>query len=281
MKVKTLALLLGLSIPFLGFSQDKIYLNNGSTLECKVVKLKLRYIEYKLKDSEDLPLYTIKKSNVNRIEYADGRIDDLSHFAVKESHRSYLGLMVGYSAAIYDGSSIYDIANTQSRLKIEFDGGSSFIGGLSGDLALNKKGWLSFFYGLQFFQTGFDYESSVTLGGTTVGDPETGSGSLSYFTIPVGLRIYKLDLIPTINTSLYGDIGVNNNTLISSDVPLPSSAESFYAALNLGIGTRSYISDGHLAIFTKIGYNIPFSNAIEPNTQIFDLNFNLGLLIGL
>jgi hypothetical protein len=57
------------------FAQDKIYKLKGDVIKAKVIEIGVDEIKYKLFDSPDGPIYVVDKSSLNRIEFADGRVE--------------------------------------------------------------------------------------------------------------------------------------------------------------------------------------------------------------
>jgi len=57
------------------FAQDKIYKKNGSAINAKVIEIGIDDIKYKLADSPDGPVYVVDKSSLQKIVYADGRVE--------------------------------------------------------------------------------------------------------------------------------------------------------------------------------------------------------------
>src|SRR5665647_945927 len=57
------------------FAQDKIYKLKGTVINAKVIEIGTDEIKYKLFDSPDGPVYVVDKSTLNRIEFADGRVE--------------------------------------------------------------------------------------------------------------------------------------------------------------------------------------------------------------
>lgn len=57
------------------FAQDKIYKLRGPVINAKVIEVGTDEIKYKLTDSPDGPIYVVDKSTLNRIEFADGRVE--------------------------------------------------------------------------------------------------------------------------------------------------------------------------------------------------------------
>src|SRR5258706_12113574 len=57
------------------FAQDKIYKLKGTVIKAIVIEVGTDEIKYKLFDSPDGPIYVVDKSTLNRIEFADGRVE--------------------------------------------------------------------------------------------------------------------------------------------------------------------------------------------------------------
>ena len=57
------------------YAQDKIYKLKGPVIKAKVIEIGTDEIKYKLFDSPDGPVYVVDKSTLNRIEFADGRVE--------------------------------------------------------------------------------------------------------------------------------------------------------------------------------------------------------------
>lgn len=57
------------------FAQDKIYKLKGTVVLAKVIEIGTDEIKYKLFESPDGPVYVVDKSTLNRIEFADGRVE--------------------------------------------------------------------------------------------------------------------------------------------------------------------------------------------------------------
>lgn len=57
------------------FAQDKIYKLKGPVINAKVIEVGIDEIKYKLYDNPDGPIYVVDKSSINKIEFADGRVE--------------------------------------------------------------------------------------------------------------------------------------------------------------------------------------------------------------
>ena len=56
-------------------AQDKIYKLKGTVINAKVIEIGIDEVKYKLFDNPDGPIYVVDKSSLNRIEFADGRVE--------------------------------------------------------------------------------------------------------------------------------------------------------------------------------------------------------------
>jgi hypothetical protein len=74
MKKITLLLAMVISTSLL-FAQDKIYKLRGTVINAKVIEIGTDEIKYKLQENPDGPVYVVDKSTLNRIEFADGRVE--------------------------------------------------------------------------------------------------------------------------------------------------------------------------------------------------------------
>ena len=57
------------------FAQDKIYKKHGPVINAKVIEIGVDDIKYKLTDSPDGPVYVVEKSSLQKIVFADGRVE--------------------------------------------------------------------------------------------------------------------------------------------------------------------------------------------------------------
>jgi len=57
------------------FSQDKIYKLKGTVINAKVIEIGTDEIKYKLFENPDGPVYVVDKSTLNRIEFANGKVE--------------------------------------------------------------------------------------------------------------------------------------------------------------------------------------------------------------
>lgn len=57
------------------FSQDKIYKLKGTVINAKVIEIGTDEIKYKLFENAEGPVYVVDKSTLNRIEFANGKVE--------------------------------------------------------------------------------------------------------------------------------------------------------------------------------------------------------------
>ena len=75
MKKTSLLIILAFFTNFL-FAQDKIYKLKGPVINAKIIEIGTDEIKYKLTDSPDGPIYVVDKSTLNRIEFANGKVEN-------------------------------------------------------------------------------------------------------------------------------------------------------------------------------------------------------------
>ena len=95
-------------------AQDKIYKLRGAVINAKVIEIGTDEIKYKLYDSPDGPVYVVDKSTLNRIEFADGRVEkyklsykDPQNFEgqlTKAVKINFLAPLLGYSQFSFEKS---------------------------------------------------------------------------------------------------------------------------------------------------------------------------------
>ncbi|MEO6455185.1 MAG: hypothetical protein ABIN97_13990 [Ginsengibacter sp.] len=94
MKKLILSLLIIISVTQLT-AQDKIYKLKGTVINAKVIEIGTEEIKYKLFESPDGPIYVVDKSSLNRIEFADGRVEKFkSSFKDPENYEGQLNRAV-------------------------------------------------------------------------------------------------------------------------------------------------------------------------------------------
>ncbi|MEP6949854.1 MAG: hypothetical protein ABI863_11290 [Ginsengibacter sp.] len=96
------------------FAQDKIYKLKGPVVKAKVIEIGTDEIKYRLFDSPDGPIYVVDKSTLNRIEFADGRVEKYK-VSYKDSQNyegqltkavkiNFLAPLLGYSQFSFEKS---------------------------------------------------------------------------------------------------------------------------------------------------------------------------------
>jgi hypothetical protein len=95
-------------------AQDKIYKLKGPVIKARVIEIGTDEIKYKLFDSPEGPVYVVDKSGLNRIEFADGRVEkytlsykDPQNYEgqlVKAVKINFLAPLLGYSQFSFEKS---------------------------------------------------------------------------------------------------------------------------------------------------------------------------------
>lgn len=95
-------------------AQDKIYKLKGPVINAKIIEIGTDEIKYKLFESQDGPVYVVDKSTLNRVEYADGRVEKFQ-VSYKEPQNyegqltkaikiNFLAPLMGYSYVSFEKS---------------------------------------------------------------------------------------------------------------------------------------------------------------------------------
>lgn len=113
-----LAVVLLLVNMLFSYSQDIIKLNNEETIECKVIKVGEKIVEYKRADNPEGPIYEIRKDNIQTICYNNNSIDyfhkngeELITDSLIDIYSAKFGIgpTLGYNASIiYDDSDVME-----------------------------------------------------------------------------------------------------------------------------------------------------------------------------
>lgn len=96
------------------FSQDKIYKLKGTVINAKVIEIGTDEIKYKLFENPDGPVYVVDKSTLNRIEFANGKVEKYtSSFKDPQNYEgqltkaikfSFLSPLLGYAQFSFEKS---------------------------------------------------------------------------------------------------------------------------------------------------------------------------------
>ncbi|MEO8412600.1 MAG: hypothetical protein ABI472_03035 [Ginsengibacter sp.] len=111
-KLILLIIIIKLTSPL--FAQDKIYKLKGPVVIAKVIEIGTDEIKYTLYDHSEGPVYVVDKSTLNRIEYADGRVEkfkisykDPQNYEgqlTKAIKINFIAPLLGYSQVSYEKS---------------------------------------------------------------------------------------------------------------------------------------------------------------------------------
>lgn len=95
-------------------AQDKIYRKNGQVVKAKVLEVGTEEVKYKLMDSTETIVYVLEKDRINKIEYANGRVEkftvnlkDPEQYADQRRQGlkiDFMGPLVGYTQVTYEKS---------------------------------------------------------------------------------------------------------------------------------------------------------------------------------
>jgi len=158
------------------YSQEKIYLNDGTTIEARVTEIGENAIKYKLWDQPDGPIRNISSNDVSEIHYQDGKIE---HFSSEDSFKEQVVKESFDNEPIiekYSDIKYYEHQLGEKKLTYSREGKIELLGSLK--LIKNQN--------LYFLK--YDY-SNLSIGGMDEGDyidkriaehekVETGSGEI-------------------------------------------------------------------------------------------------------
>jgi hypothetical protein len=111
-------LVIAIILSFSVFSQDIIEFNSGKIQEVKVVEVSSKGIKYRIDlEDEQSAIYTIRLSKIKKVQYAHGRIDDLSIFKeeVADLGKAHLIGFNMFDLAAQRASIWYELFPTKKR----------------------------------------------------------------------------------------------------------------------------------------------------------------------
>jgi hypothetical protein len=73
--MKAITLFILLSLPVFILAQDHLYFTDGSVHTTKILEITPEVVKYKRFDFQDGPTYTIKRDDIQKIEYSNGRVE--------------------------------------------------------------------------------------------------------------------------------------------------------------------------------------------------------------
>ncbi|WP_185288608.1 hypothetical protein [Chryseobacterium lactis] len=122
-KIYTLSLLL---VGILGYSQDKVVRKNGASFDAKVLEVGGAEITYKESDNLDGPIHSLRKSDIYKITYSNGKEDVFGKYQNIDEVKSFIINTIKEFGV--------DRNNGMLGLAAEFDGNNIKIN------SVNKKG---------------------------------------------------------------------------------------------------------------------------------------------
>ena len=111
------------------FAQDKIYKLKGPVINAKVIEVGIDEIKYRLYDNPDGPIYVVDKSSLNRIEFADGRVEKYKlSYKDPQNYEGQLrkGIKINFLAPLF-GYSQFSFEKSISPLR-SYEVGAGIIG---------------------------------------------------------------------------------------------------------------------------------------------------------
>lgn len=112
--MKSLILIAFLFISVAGFSQDVITLTDGRTINVKILDIAPDVVKYKKSDNLEGPTYTVDKSEISKVKYANGSEDT---FTVNKSETGSSKEQNGDLPSIFKGK--FDVNDTETANYIE------------------------------------------------------------------------------------------------------------------------------------------------------------------
>ncbi|MEF9478079.1 hypothetical protein ACR1PO_00625 [Chryseobacterium sp. RRHN12] len=106
-----------------GYSQDKISMKNGTSLDVKLVEIGTSNITYKELDNLDGPTHSLDKSKIYKVTYSNGKIDILGKFQSADEVKSFIANKISEYGVDRD--------NGMLRLTAEFEGNNIKINSVS------------------------------------------------------------------------------------------------------------------------------------------------------
>lgn len=106
------------------FAQDIIVKKDGSTIISKVYEIGNSYVKYKKYTNQQGPIYSIDSSDIMRINYENGEIENFE--SIKKIHSKFM---------IKTGGGISSVVGKHADTNLKF----SFLKGISYDIALSNN----------------------------------------------------------------------------------------------------------------------------------------------
>jgi len=251
-------------------------MTSGKIIECKVTEVGTEEIKYKVSKEIDAAVYAVKKIDVKKIEFADGRIenfqDDLENPDLYGDNNKNAWKIDFISPLL--GSTIFSYERS-IKPGFSIEGSLGIIGlGMSPNNSKSRGAFVKF--GPRFMRT-----------------PDFRKGSLRYYHVLKGAYVQPQVLFGAFNSDVsYGIIGINGPSQVNSHTT------TTYGSLMVVFGKQSVFSNVFLLDFySGIGWgftstskqNIPqnsFNFESNPNRNAYGAaiggsNFPLAATVGL
>ena len=174
-KITTLILLFILGITYFASSQDIIYKKDGSKEEAKITLVGEKEIQYKKFKNEEGPVYTMPKSQIMMITYANGEYEmfvnqnDEAKQAKKELSTNFTKNLFGYH--------LFDVVYGDFTFSYERILNSGTIG-------INIPLGFGYAYNSDYFNASDNWVKNLFYSGIGINFYPTGQGKWRYFVGP-------------------------------------------------------------------------------------------------
>ncbi|MBI1221819.1 MAG: hypothetical protein GC180_04365 [Bacteroidetes bacterium] len=224
-------------------AQDKIYMTSGKIIDCKVTEVGTEEIKYKISPEADAAVFTVKKIDVIKIEFANGHVerfvDELDDPNLYKDNRKN-AWKVDFLSPIY-GSTIFSY---ERSMRPGFS--------LEGSLGLIGLGRTQNLFGTNPRPAG----AFIKVGPRFMKTPNFRSGSLRYYHVLKGAYIQPQAIFGTFNSNVqYTNFDPNTNNATS----VSGRENTTYGALMITVGSQSVYSNIFLVDF-YVGFGWGFNN---------------------
>lgn len=232
-------------------AQDKIYMTSGKIIECKVTEVGTEEVKYKVSTEADAAVYAVKKIDVLKIEFADGRVekfqDELEDPDLYANNNKNAWKM-DFMSPLF-GSSIFSYERS-IKPGFSIEGGIGFIGAGLDPENSNPRGALLKF-GPRFMKT-----------------PDFRQGSLRYYHVLKGAYIQPLLTFGAFGSDQFYST-YDPNTMIGDSYTTRETTT--YGSLMIVLGKQSVYSNVFLFdIYAGFGwgFNNTSTNNMPPNARV-------------
>lgn len=228
-------------------AQDKIFMLSGKIIECKVTEVGTEEIKYKVSTDADAAVYAVKRIDVKKIEFADGRVEKFSDELEDPelyADNNKTAWKMDFMSPLF-GSAIFSYERS-IKPGFSIEGGLGIIGAGLDPEGVNPRGALVRF-GPRFMKT-----------------PDFRKGSLRYYHVLKGAYIQ-----PMLTFGAFGAdqtyYSYNPNTMIS-ETKLTRETTT-YGSLMVVFGKQSVYSNVFL-FDLYAGFGWGFNNTTTNNIPV-------------